>query len=202
LAVPQGFVALGVDGYAMLTWEPVKTRLDGSPAGGFVGYNVYRGTEKELYEEAPANTVPLTTTSFKDTGVTNDRTYYYVIRSVDSPGPPWNESPDSAESSATPKDLTPPDRPTGLTVVAGVDRVFLTWNENKERDLAGYYVYRSARSGKDYEQLTDKLLTRTTFSDETAKSGVTYYYMVTAVDKSGNESKPSEEKKVHIEKLR
>jgi len=202
LAVPQGFVARGVDDYAMLTWDPVMIRLDGSPAGGFVGYNIYRGTEKGFYEGAPVNTTPLTTTSFKDTGVKNDRTYYYVVRSVDSPSPPWNESPDSTESSATPKDLVPPDRPTGLTVVAGVDRVFLTWNENKERDLAGYYVYRSARSGRDYDKLTDKLIARTTFSDDTSKRGVTYYYMVTAVDKSGNESKPSEEKKARIEKLR
>ncbi len=202
LAVPQGFVALGVDSYATLTWEPVTTRLDGSPASGFVGYNLYRSTEKGFYDGAPINTEPLTIASFKDTDVRNNRTYYYVVRSVDSPNPPWNESLDSAESSATPKDLVPPDRPSGLTVVAGVDRVFLTWNENKEQDLAGYYVYRSTRSGRDYEKLTDKLLAKTTFSDDKAKSGVTYYYRITAVDTSGNESKPSEEKKARVEKLR
>jgi fibronectin type 3 domain-containing protein len=125
-----------------------------------------------------------------------------MVRSVDSPALPWKESLDSAEASATPRDLTPPDRPTGLTVVPGVNRVFLTWNENKERDLAGYRVYRSTRSGRDYERLTDTLLVRTTFSDLTAKSGVTYYYVVTAVDKAGNESAWSEAKKAYIEKLR
>ena len=202
LAVPQGLVALGVDSYATLTWDPVKTLLDGSPASGFVGYNVYRGTVKGVYEEAPLNAAPLTATSYKDTGVTNDRTYYYVVRSVDSPSPPWNESPDSVESSATPRDLTPPASPKGLTVVAGIKRVFLTWNENEEQDLAGYRVYRSTRSGRDFDQLTVQLLTKTTFSDETAKGGVTYYYRVTAVDKSGNESKPTVEKKVHLETLR
>jgi fibronectin type 3 domain-containing protein len=121
---------------------------------------------------------------------------------VDSAAQPWRESLDSAEASAMPRDLTPPARPKGLTTVAGVGRVFLTWNENSERDLAGYHVYRSTRSGRDYERLTDKLLVRTTFSDETAKSGNTYYYVITAADKSGNESERSEERKAHVEKLR
>ncbi len=202
LSSPQGFVALGLDSYVMLSWEPVRTRLDGTPVLGFIGYNIYRGVEKGLYAETPVNAAPVTATSYRDSGVVNGRTYYYVVRSVDSPSLPGNESPDSAESSAKPTDLTPPSRPTGLTVVAGADRVFLTWNENKERDLAGYYVYRSIRSGSNFERLTDKLLMRTTFSDETAKSGVTYYYIITAVDSSGNESKPSEEGKVRFVKMR
>jgi fibronectin type 3 domain-containing protein len=89
-----------------------------------------------------------------------------------------------------------------LTVVPGVGRAFLTWNENKESDLAGFHVYRSKRSGGDYERLTARPLTRTTLSDETAKQGAVYYYKVTAVDRSGNESAGSEEKMASIEKLR
>jgi fibronectin type 3 domain-containing protein len=80
--------------------------------------------------------------------------------------------------------------------------VFLTWNENKERDLAGYRVYRSTGSGKDYELLTVTLLIRTTFSDTTVKSGITYYYVVTAIDKAGNESARTEGKKAYIEQMR
>ncbi len=56
-----------------------------------------------------------------------------MVRSVDSPALPWKESLDSEEVSATPRDMTPPARPTGLTVVPGVGRAFLTWNENKEQ---------------------------------------------------------------------
>ncbi|MGE5174632.1 MAG: fibronectin type III domain-containing protein [Betaproteobacteria bacterium] len=198
LAIPRGFVAIGVDSYNTLTWEPVTTQMDGSPAKGFIGYNVYRSAERGLYEDTPVNNAPLTATSYKDQAVANDHTYYYIIRSVDSPAPPWNESPDSEELSATPRDLTPPDKPSGLTVVAGVGRVFLTWNENKERDLAGYHVYRSTRSGHDYIRLTHKVLARTTYSDRTVRSGMTYYYVITAVDRSGNESARSLEKKAML----
>jgi bacillopeptidase F len=98
--------------------------------------------------------------------------------------------------------MTPPDPPVNITVVPGVGRVFLTWNENKERDLAGYHVYRSTKSGGERERLTDKPLNRTTYSDETVKQGATYYYTVTAVDKSGNESGRSKEHKTYTEKLR
>ena len=133
----------------------------------------------------------------------NDKTYYYIVRSVDSPSVPWRESLDSSLASATPRDVTPPERPEGLTVVPGVGRVFLTWNENRERDLAGYYVYRSLKSGKGYERLImDKPLNRTTYSDENVKPRTTYYYIITAVDQSGNESAWSKEQKAYAERRR
>ena len=200
-AVPSGVAAQGGDGYNLITWQTVTTWADGSRYSGFVGYNIYRGTEQGQPEETPLNKEPLTATSYKDTAVSNNRTYYYAVRSVNSPAPPWKESLDSAEVSAAPRDLTPPDKPTGLTAIPGVGRVFLTWNENKERDLAGYHVYRSTRHGRGYERLTDKLLARTTFSDETVTSGKTYYYVITAVDRSGNESDYSQERKVFVENL-
>jgi fibronectin type 3 domain-containing protein len=202
LAVPMGLSAQANDSSVQLSWDPVTTRMDGSHYDGFVGYHLYRGTEKSRYDELPLNKEPLRTNSFKDTTTSNDTTYYYMVRSVDSPALPWRESLDSEEVSATPRDRTPPARPRGLTVVPGVGRAFLTWNENKERDLAGYNVYRSTRRGRGHEKLTDVVLTRTTFSDETAKQGAVYYYMVTAVDRAGNESAGSAEKKVSIEKLR
>jgi fibronectin type 3 domain-containing protein len=200
-APPRGVKALGGDSYNLITWETVTTWVDGSPYKGFVGYNIYRGTEQGIYDEPPLTKGPLTATSFKDTDVVNNRTYYYTVRSVTSPAPPWKESFASVEVSATPKDLTPPNRPTGLTAVPGVGRVFLSWNENKETDLAGYHVYRSTKHGKGYERLTDRPLLRTTYLDETAATDKTYYYVLTAVDQSGNESEYSHELRVHVERL-
>ncbi len=202
LAAPKDVAAVAGDGRNQLSWGPVTTKSDGSQHGGFVGYNVYRGTDKGRYEDTPLNKEPLRTNSFKDTAVVNNKTFFYIVRSVDSPTLPWMESLDSAEVSATPRDMTPPERPKALTVIPGVGRIFLTWNENKEQDLAGYHVYRSKKSGRDYERLTDKLLNRTTFSDVTVKPGVVYYYTVTAVDQSGNESPMSKEQKGYAEKRR
>ncbi len=202
LAIPQGIRAVEGDNSVRVTWEPVTGRLDGTRVSGFIGYNIYRGNEAGRHDEAPLNPEPLTATTYIDKSTLNGRAYYYLVRSVDRPTRPWQESPDSLQSSATPRDMTPPDRPTKLTAVPGVDRVFLTWNENGERDLAGYYVYRSTRSGRDYERLTDKPLNRTTYSDMTVKVGTTYFYAVSAVDTSGNESTKSEERKAFVEKFR
>lgn len=199
-AIPAGLKAQEGDGYNLITWQTVTTWTDNSPYDDYVGYNIYRGSESGRYEETPLNKEPLKETSYKDTSTINNRTYYYIVRSVNNPTPPWKESLDSEAVSATPRDLTPPGRPTGLTAVPGIGRVFLTWNENKELDLAGYYVYRSTGSDRDFKRLTDKLLTRTTYSDETVTSG-TYYYVITAVDQSGNESAHSQEKKVLVENL-
>ena len=202
LAAPKNLRAAGGDGSVMVTWEPVTTRSDGSVHQGFVGYLVYRGTGPGKYDDLPLNKEPATVGQYHDATAVNGTQYHYRVRAVDSPVRPWQESLDSAEALATPHDMTPPGPPTGLTVVPGIGRVFLTWNENKERDLAGYHVYRSLKAGGERHRLTEKPLNRTTFSDETVKQGATYYYSITAVDKSGNESARSKEKKTYTEKIR
>jgi len=65
----------------------------------------------------------------------------------------------------------------------------LSWAASTATNLAGYNVYRStASNGTGYTKLNIALLTVTTFTDGTSQPGVTYYYAVTAVDTSGNES--------------
>src|SRR5512135_277674 len=53
LNIPLGVAAVGLDNYVNLTWEPVRTWLDGKPAEGFVGYNIYRGTDRGLHDVTP-----------------------------------------------------------------------------------------------------------------------------------------------------
>ncbi len=202
LDTPKNLVATAGDSSVTLAWDAVTTRSDGSTHLGFVGYNVYRGTEHGQESDVPLTKEPVRTLSYTDQSAVNGTTYYYRLRAVDSPVVPWKESLDSTEVSATPRDTTPPDPPTGITVVPGIGRVFLTWKENRERDLDGYYVYRATRSGGHYTRLTEKPIKRSTYSDEKVKQGMTYYYVITAVDKSGNESGRSKEQKTYTEKIR
>ena len=143
----------------------VTTRADGSPYEGFVGYNIYRGTEKgresgDSVEQGAAPDDP-----YKDTAVVNNKTYYYFIGRWTAPLSPGRKVSIRRRLGNLPR-LDPACRPTGLTVVPGVARIFLTWNENREQDMAGYHVYRSRKSGRDYERLTEKPIDRTTFSDD------------------------------------
>jgi hypothetical protein len=66
--------------------------------------------------------------------------------------------------------------------------VDLSWAGSTSTGVVGYFVYRSTTSGSGYARLNPTAAPTTTYTDSTVKSGVTYYYVVTAVDGSGNES--------------
>lgn len=90
-------------------------------------------------------------------------------------------------------DTTPPAAPAGLTTAAGEGVVDLDWDDNIEEDLAGYNLYRSTTSGSGYTPLNGALLTGSNYTDDSVINGTTYYYVVTAVDTSSNESDPCPE---------
>jgi len=64
--------------------------------------------------------------------------------------------------------------------------------------VVGYRVYRSQNSGTSYTPLTSEAFDALTYSDTTADSGTTYYYVVTALDAGGMESAHSNEVKVVV----
>jgi outer membrane protein assembly factor BamB len=98
-------------------------------------------------------------------------------------------------------DDVPPMPPWGLTAEEGPggDSTVLNWEEpvlNEDNstldDLAGYHVYRSDSETGVKTRINPVLVETTTFVDEYVDSGKTYYYWVTAIDESENESDYSE----------
>ncbi|MDE1176849.1 MAG: hypothetical protein PW789_09605 [Edaphobacter sp.] len=93
-------------------------------------------------------------------------------------------------------DTFPPAIPTGLASVPsasnGHPAIDLSWQPVADSDLKGYNVYRSDASGS-FNRLNAELLDAPGYSDATVTTGASYRYRVTAVDSSGNESKPSSE---------
>jgi hypothetical protein len=87
-----------------------------------------------------------------------------------------------------PEPASNPAAPTGLTATAGYIPVILDWNDNSESDLAGYNVYRSTTSGSGYSKLNSTLLTDSNYIDDITSTDITYYYVVTAVNTTSNES--------------
>ena len=86
-----------------------------------------------------------------------------------------------------------PGPPTGLTATVDGGTVFLDWNANPEVDLFGYNVYRSVTSGSGYTKLNGDVITDLIYSDSTSGIGQIYYYVITAVDMSPEESIYSDE---------
>ncbi len=89
-------------------------------------------------------------------------------------------------------DSTPPATPTGLSPTAGNGQVVLNWNANTETDLASYKVYRGTTSG-NLSVITTVTQPSTSHTDTTVTNGTTYFYAITALDDSNNESPKSSE---------
>ena len=65
----------------------------------------------------------------------------------------------------------------------------LTWVASTSSNVAGYNVYRGTTSGGPYStKANSSLVTGLTYTDTAVLAGQTYYYVLTAVDSSGNES--------------
>jgi hypothetical protein len=96
---------------------------------------------------------------------------------------------------APPAGDPPPEPPTGLVASASRPGIGLTWDANGEADLAGYNVYRSTSPGVSTagSPINNALITGTGYLDSEVTDGVTYYYVVTAVDDGANESTASNE---------
>ncbi len=196
---PMGLTATAGDGIVELTWQAPPGP---APAGSLPvrGYNVYRRVGSGAFASDPVNARPVLETRFRDAGVENDTTYGYVIRSVGTERAPWRESANSTEVSATPQDFTSPAPPRGLVAVPAAGAVALSWSPSPETDLLGYLVYRREPASLAPLRLTATPIQATTFADRTARSGATYIYTVTAVDRSPrrNESAPSSELEVSL----
>jgi fibronectin type 3 domain-containing protein len=70
--------------------------------------------------------------------------------------------------------------------------VNLAWNASASQ-VVGYYVYRSTTSGSYGAPLNPTPQSGLTFIDANVQSGATYYYVVTAVDSSSQQSLNSNE---------
>ena len=69
----------------------------------------------------------------------------------------------------------------------------VSWNANTESDLAGYRIYVGTRSGSYGFAGPFEVTNRTNFTIQNLPVGATYFFSVSAFDKSGNESAKSAE---------
>lgn len=174
---PTNLTATAGDQRVTLAWNA---------SAGADYYDVQRATSGSPYQFAGRSTG----TNFTDLGLTNDVTYYYVVVAVNSGG----ASASSNAVSATPTAPPPPAAPTSLTAATGKGkrRIELKWAQSSSSGVTQNRIYRSTASGGAYA-LRATISAGPSFSDTSVVSGVTYYYVVTAVSSSGRESVKSNE---------
>lgn len=131
---------------------------------------------------------PIQQPAFLDGGL-HDGAFNYQVSAVDSYG---FESVISEPVNALVGDLTAPGAPQNLSAEVVGASIVLDWSitPNAEPDLAGYNVYRQAANG--WIKLNGVLQTGLLYADPNLRNG-NYRYRLTAVDRVGNESAPSNE---------
>jgi hypothetical protein len=193
-----------------LSWTAPTRTSGGDPLSGFSGYRIYRGELDPASAEAAATDFskakwksplallsPSAENTYRDTLFDFGKTYAYVVRSVAFAEGSELESGDSVPAIVSPRDIFPPAAPQNLAAAVlsgatpGSVLVDLSWSINLETDLAGYHVYRSERQDTRGVAITPDLLLAPAYRDTSVEPGHRYWYSVTAVDRSGNESDAS-----------
>ena len=193
-----------------LSWAAVNRTSAGDPLTVAVRYNIYRAEldaastnlakpdvsqlnlngKLQLLASQPEQT-------YSDKSFEFGKTYAYLVRSVIDRNNTSLESADSTPIIVTPRDTFPPAAPQAISaaVLPGeTDNspvVDLSWSINVEPDFAGYRVYRSEQPDTKGQLLTTELLPTPAYRDTSVQPSHRYWYVVTAVDRAGNESAPS-----------
>ncbi len=194
-AAPTSLTAEPSQEAIRLKWQPPLTNIDGTTPVSLLGYNVYRSAS----EKQPAkllNKTPITAAGFDDEFFEFDKQYYYFVRAV-SVGTAA-EPLESAESNVLKFkaiDTFAPSPPSAITLAAAPGTISIFFAVNPEKDVVGYKIYRSTDRETALDKwglLTTELLKTNTFQDTHVEAGKTYFYYLTATDKFGNVSQPSE----------
>lgn len=145
----------------------------------FARYNLYRSNSINKFDSILFTTTLITETVFKDSLVSEGRTYYYKLIVVDSEGFK-TESEDNIN--------IPNIHPTQsvLQVDSVSNMVMLSWTQNIDVDFARYDLYRSQS-----ENLLGKVIhstpviTETKFKDSSVSENTTYFYKLIVLDTEG-----------------
>jgi hypothetical protein len=163
---------------SQLTWA--------ASTGVVTGYRIYYGTSSGVYQgmEDAGNLLqyPLSNLPLQE-----KTTYYFVAKAYNDVG----ESSPSNEVSWYSPDSTPPSPPLSLSQQIISGNVQLSWTANTESDLKGYNIYQGTSTGI-YNTPTP-LGKVTTYTISGLTQGKKYFFTITAVDTSSNESGYSNE---------
>jgi predicted phage tail protein len=193
---PTGLAVTAGGSRVTLSWTAPAS--DGGAA--ITGYVINQGTSPGAEASSPVSGSPVRATSYTVSGLTRGTTYYFSVAAVNAVG----EGPPSEEASATLPSVTsvgsasssgPATKPAfaapaGLTVAAGDTQVHLSWTapaSDGGSPVTSYNVYRATVPGfQAPAPVASTTGTSTTVTGLT--NGVTYYFMVAAVNAAGDES--------------
>lgn len=186
-SAPEGIKAIASDEGIRLSWNHNKEK-------DIKGYEIERSGEKGFAIWLLLNTDPVTENFFLDPVPRQSQTEYgYRIFAIDKS---MNTSTPSAIVKAKMADEVPPQVPIITSLSMNETQVNLAWTKGIDEDLSHYRVYRSSDPNSDWNRIGEALKNK--YLDSLKVNG-TYYYTVSAVDETGNESEKSKPLKMKMD---
>ncbi len=174
-AAPTGLTATTIsDVQINLAWT------DGIPNED--GFRIYRSTDGTTYTLVTSTAI--NATSYSDTGLTGNRTYWYKIAAFNTAG----NSTDSNVAST----MTGPAAPSALAVnsvsgSANWNKLALTWTDNAGGEV-GFKIERGTAAAGPFTQIGTNNVGVTSYTDSGLAALTTYYYRVRSYNANGNSS--------------
>lgn len=163
-------------GKVKLTWDKIK---------GAQKYYIYRGTNLSNMKKVATTTKNY----YTDNEASIGKDYYYAVQAVHA-----KSSANSAYTEIQWGARVLPCPNVTAKISSGKPR--LSWE--KISGATKYTVYRARTKNGEYDKI--KTITSTAFTDSSAKAGVTYYYKVIAIHKTGANSMFSSPDKAKVPK--
>ena len=145
----------------------------------------------------PLNAKPVDATTFAHDGAEPGKEQCFVVRSVaDRRHRADRERSVESDLRDAARHLRAggAEEPAGGGIGAGV--VNLIWDANTEADLAGYLVLRGEAPGDRLQPLTPEPIKETRYQDRSVRAGVTYVYVIVAVDRATPPNRSAESNRV------
>jgi fibronectin type 3 domain-containing protein len=166
-----------------------QVNLSWTAATNATSYDIYRSTTSDSNFALIGTT---TSTTYVDSTAVGGTTYYYAVASVNASG----QSNDSLQIGVTPEPPIP-SPPAQLSATGATSEVLLDWGTST--GATSYNVYRSVTTGTGYSEVGSA--TTGSYTDSTGTIGTTYYYVVTAVNSTGESGYSSQASAIPIPPL-
>lgn len=131
-------------------------------------------------------TLGANTTSFTDSGLSPNTTYYYRVKATNTQGSSNYSNEANATTQSGGGGGGTPDAPSGLGAAASSSsEINLTWTDNSN-DETSFVVERSTTSGSGFATIVTLGANATSYTDNGLSASTTYYYRVKASNTNGD----------------
>lgn len=182
-AIPSGLIAKAdTSGLVRLSWTANNEK-------DIFGYRIFRANHiREEFSQLTVEPTPhnqyMDTISLK----TLTKEVYYKVVAIDQR---QNKSGFSEVLKLERPDIVPPAAPVIKKISSSANGITLQWHTSHSTDVAKQVLYRNRQGSREWEVVNTFLPDSTQTTDQPPLSGTIYRYLLIAVDKAGNESKPA-----------